>query len=61
MFRGYSGPYCCAVDETTAGFAWNVSHNENETVFANGVAATMAAALEAAYSALADVRRKVNA
>jgi hypothetical protein len=61
MFRGYSGPYCCGVDETTSGFAWSVSHTDNETVFAKGVVATMAEALEAAYEALADVRRKVVA
>ncbi|HWK33650.1 MAG TPA: hypothetical protein VNR51_08230 [Hyphomicrobium sp.] len=57
MLRGYSGQFCVSVDENGEDFNWKISNPETEETFEAGTAPTMAAALEAAYRALASAFR----
>ena len=57
VFRGYSGKFCCAVDETTSGFRWTVTVADNtlsddQPPVSEGNASTMEEALAKAYRSM---------
>ena len=62
MFRGYSGPYSCEVDELAHGFVWRVVlTNDPEQHLAAGSCATMDEAIRDAYRALSELKGQIAA